>query len=262
MQINSASNNPKINALEAPLSAYLRMQFQLNTLKRRISGLSGEDLEVVENKIVSLESRSATYLSKVEELMRDIKQYAVDVNYGGHSMILSSVPIPAGSTVLYAYYHVYGFDVEKILTDLNLEMLTYFNLHLSKAEVGEMYDIPWHLVDQHKDNFELYTRIITAYTNQFGNEFNLYNRWATLSSGKRIPKISRNKPEETFESMLREAQRTLANHKKAVSDADLEVQSFVRRTTVPKLRGVVKGKSKEEYQQMQQRLFGKESQEV
>ncbi len=262
MQINSASNNPKINALEAPLSAYLRMQFQLNTLKRKLSGLIGEDLEVVETKIASLESRSSVYLEKVNELLQKITHYQVDVNYGGCSMPLSSVPIGIGENVLYAYYYVYGFDVEKILTDLNLEMLTYFNLHLSKKEVGEAYSIPWHLVDQHKDNFELYTRIITAYTNQFGNEFNLYNRWTTDKLGKRIPKISRSKPEETFESMLKEAQRTLANHKKAVSDADLEVQSFIRRTTVPKLRGVVKGKSKEEYQQMQQRLFGKESQEV
>lgn len=260
MQINSASNNPKIKAVEAPLASYLRARFQIRSLRSKLPSLTEEDRSVVSAKISSLILRSNKDFDVISALLASFPSYDTMVNYGGSSMYLNQVPIDIPYPVKYAYYLVYGFDVERILSDMNMEILTYFNLKLCKDEVGKTYDIPWDLVDAYKDNVELYTRIVTAYTNSHGNEFNLYNRWPTyVETGKTIPKVKHTKDRESiFAARLKEANDTLSKHRKAVSDVDLEVQTFVRRTTIPKLRGVVKGQAEETYKDMQERLFGKQ----
>lgn len=258
MNINSASNNPKIKAIELPLASYLRARFQINSLRTKLSSIPMEDRQVINDKISNLILRSNKDFDTISAMVEKFTKPAITVNYGGSPMYLTQVPIDVPEAIKYAYYLVHGFDVERILSDLNMEILTYFNLRLCKSEVGRTYEIPWHLVDKHVDNFELYTRIVTAYTNSFGNEFNLYNRQHTFATtGKVVPKTKMSKDTEAiFTARLREATDTLNKHRKAVNDVDLDVQSFVRRTSVPKLRGVVKGQAEETYKDMQERLFG------
>lgn len=259
MQINSASNNPKIKALELPLSSYLRVMFQLNSLKKKLVSAEGEEHEVLTKKLSTLILRSNKHFDEVSELLKQLPERNITVNYGGASMLLSQVSLGIPYPIKYAYYLVHGFDVEKILSDMNLEVLPYFNLRLSKQEVGEAYNIPWDLVDAYKDEYDVYTRIITAYTNAHGHDYNLYNRWATIQERGSFSKLKTNKSKhELFEIYLKEARAALVKHRKAVRDTDLDVQSFVRRTSVPKLRGVVKGQAEETYKEMQERLFGKQ----
>lgn len=239
---NSSVNNPKIMALAEPLKAYLQIQFQVNTINRKLdSDLTDEEREVLLTKLESLNGRNVKNLDTLQTLINGMPEYTntdIHVTYGGKFMRLHQVPIAIPSAVRLAYYFINGFDAERLLSDLNMEVLSYYNLRLNKIEVGEKYHIPWHLVDQHKDNFELYTRIVTAYTNYFGSEFNLYNR-----EHKTIP-VVREKltTEQIFDRRRAEAQRTLTEHRKAVNSAELEVQAYIRRTSTPKLRGVAKAR--------------------
>lgn len=259
MQINSAFNNPRIKALEVPLSAYLRVMFQVNALRRKLETCDSEDRVVLNQKLSALTLRSNKHFDEVSELLKDIPERAVTVNYGGGAISLNQVSLGVPQQIKYAYYLVHGFDAEKILSDMNLDVLVYFNLRLAKVEVGEAYGIPWDLVDLYKDEYDLYTRIITAYTNAYGHEFNLYNRWNALQERGSLPKskTSRTK-QEVFADCLKIAQAAQTKHRKAASDDDLEIQSYIRRTSVPKLRGVARGKAEEAYSDMQQRLFGKQ----